>query len=61
MELDLGRKRHVNLGAGKLFERTTVIDSIVAEIKAKIVSGELRDGDTLPSQDEMARELGVSR
>ena len=61
LESDFGRKRRVSLGGGKLFERTTVIDSIVAEIRAKIVSGELRDGDTLPSQDEMARELGVSR
>ena len=54
-------RRKVDLTGGRLFERTTVIDSVVAEIRAKIASGELRDGDTLPSQDEMAQALGVSR
>lgn len=56
-----GRAQGVTLSAGKLFERTTVIDSIVAEIKGKILSGELQDGDMLASQDELARALGVSR
>jgi len=45
----------------RLFERTTVIDSIVTEIKGKILSGELKDGDMLASQDELARSMGVSR
>lgn len=45
----------------KVISRVSVIDSIVAEIKDKIVSGELRDGDVLASQDDMARSLGVSR
>ena len=54
-------RRRVTLGGGRLFERTSVIDGIVAEIRAKIVAGELKDGDALPSQDEMARALGVSR
>lgn len=44
-----------------LFERTTVIDSIVADIKNKIIAGELKDGDLLASQDELARGFGVSR
>lgn len=56
-----GRRREVRLGGERLFERTTVIDGIVAEIRAQIAAGELKDGDTLPSQDEMARALGVSR
>ena len=54
-------RRRVTLDGGRLFERTSVIDGIVAEIRAKIVAGELKDGDALPSQDEMARALGVSR
>ncbi|MHB1414015.1 MAG: FadR/GntR family transcriptional regulator [Chloroflexota bacterium] len=58
---DPPKGRRVKLGSGRLFERISVIDGIVAEIQAKVVSGELRDGDTLPSQDEMARELAVSR
>ncbi len=55
------RGQPINLNGGRLFERTTVIDSIVAEIQGKILSGELKDGDTLASQDELARALGVSR
>ncbi len=55
------RNRPVPIRSRKLFERTTIIDSIVAEIKEKIISGELRDGDMLASQDELARSLGVSR
>src|SRR5450756_208894 len=48
-------------GRASAFERTSVIDSIVAELKTKIASGELKDGDMLTSQDELARSLGVSR
>ena len=55
------RRRKVNLGGRRLPQRPTIIDDIVAEMRAKIISGELKDGDTLPSQDEMARALGVSR
>lgn len=55
------RSQPFSLRSGRLFERTTVIDSVVAEIKAKIVSGELKNGDMLPSQDEFARALGISR
>lgn len=56
-----GKNQSFSLRSGRLFERTTVIDSIVAEIKNKIVAGELKDGDMLPSQDELARTLGISR
>lgn len=42
-------------------ERTSLIDSIVAEIKDKIISGELKEGDTLGSQDDLAKTMGVSR
>ncbi len=42
-------------------ERTSLIDSIVAEIKDKIISGELKQGDTLGSQDDLAKAMGVSR
>lgn len=42
-------------------ERISLIDSIVAEIKDKIISGELKDGDMFESQDSMAKAMGVSR
>jgi len=42
-------------------ERTTLIDSIVAEIQDKVISGELKEGEVLASQDELAKEMGVSR
>ena len=54
------------LGQGRkgkvcVLERMTLIDSIVAEIRDKIISGELKEGEMLASQDELAREMGVSR
>ena len=42
-------------------ERTTLIDSIVAEIRDKIISGELKEGEMLASQDELAKEMGVDK
>lgn len=42
-------------------ERTTLIDSIVAEIRDKVISGELKEGQMLASQDDLAKEMGVSR
>lgn len=47
--------------SGKVLERVSLIDCIVAEIKGKILSGALKEGDMLASQDELARSLGVSR
>lgn len=55
------REPAVARGRRRILERTTVIDSIVAEIMDKIISGELKDGDMLASQDELARSMGVSR
>ena len=42
-------------------ERKSLIDSIVEEIKDKVISGELKDGDMLTSQDVLAKSMGVSR
>ena len=42
-------------------KRMSLIDSIVEEIKDKILSGELKDGDMLESQDDMSKRMGVSR
>ncbi len=42
-------------------DRVSLIDQIVEEIKTKILNGELRDGDMLQSQDEMAKAMEVSR
>ena len=44
-----------------VWQRRTLIDSIVAEIQDKIVSEDLKEGQMLPSQDELAKEMGVSR
>lgn len=38
-----------------------IIDSIAAQITAKILSGELKAGDKLPAERELAEKLGVSR
>ncbi len=48
-------------GSHKILVRTSVIDSIVTDIKDKIISGELNDGDMLASQDDLAKAMGVSR
>jgi GntR family transcriptional repressor for pyruvate dehydrogenase complex len=42
-------------------KRVSLVDSIVEEIKNKIISGELKDGDMLASQDEMAKSMQISR
>lgn len=42
-------------------ERISLIDSIVKELTDKIISGELKDGDNLGSQDDLAKSMGVSR
>ena len=44
-----------------ILERTRLIDNIISEIKNKIIQGELKDGDMLASQDELAKTMGVSR
>ena len=44
-----------------LSRRVSLVDRIVEEITRLVISRELRDGDPLPSQDEMARQFGVSR
>lgn len=42
-------------------QRISLIDSIVKDIKDKIISGELKDGDMIGSQDDLAKTMGVSR
>lgn len=41
--------------------KTSLIDRIVDHFKSQIISGQLREGDLLPSQEELASSLGVSR
>ena len=36
-------------------------DSVIEEIKRKLTSGELKEGEKLPNQNELAARLGVSR
>lgn len=42
-------------------KKISLIDSIVEEIKNKIIRGELKDGDMLESQDELAKSMQISR
>lgn len=42
-------------------QRVSLIDRIVSEIKDKIIIGEFKEGDIFPSQDELAKSMGVSR
>ena len=44
-----------------MFGRKKLVDDIISEIKDKIIRGELKDGDMLASQDELAKTMGVSR
>jgi GntR family transcriptional repressor for pyruvate dehydrogenase complex len=39
----------------------SVTDDAIAKIKAMIISGELRPGDRLPKESDLARGLGLSR
>jgi GntR family transcriptional repressor for pyruvate dehydrogenase complex len=41
--------------------KTTLADAVIEEMKRMIESGELKEGDKLPNQPELAARLGVSR
>jgi GntR family transcriptional repressor for pyruvate dehydrogenase complex len=41
--------------------RTKITDSILKEIRRRIATGEIREGDKLPNQNDLAAQLGVSR
>lgn len=45
----------------KPFKQIRLTDQIVAHIRAHIASTDLKPGDRLPSESELARELGVGR
>jgi GntR family transcriptional repressor for pyruvate dehydrogenase complex len=42
-------------------EKRKLSDSVIEEIKRMMESGELKEGDKLPNQNEFAAQLGVSR
>jgi GntR family transcriptional regulator, transcriptional repressor for pyruvate dehydrogenase complex len=42
-------------------KRQKLADSVIEEIKRMINSGELKEGDKLPNQNDFAAQLGVSR
>lgn len=42
------------------FAKTKIADRIVEDIKNRILNGELKEGDKLPNQNVLAKELGVS-
>lgn len=44
-----------------MLKQLSLIDQIVAEIEEKIRAGQFKSGDMLPSQDELAKTMGVSR
>jgi DNA-binding FadR family transcriptional regulator len=39
----------------------SIADMIASELRNRILRGELRDGDTLPKQEELLEEFGVSK
>jgi GntR family transcriptional regulator, transcriptional repressor for pyruvate dehydrogenase complex len=42
-------------------QKTNLSDHVVEEIKGRLMRGELKEGDRLPSHDLLSKELGVSR
>lgn len=48
-------------GRFRFLDRKTLIDSIVIDLRDKVISGEFKEGQRLASQDDLAREMGVSR
>lgn len=44
-----------------MIERKKLSDSVIDEIKRMIETGELKEGDKLPTQNEFAAQLGISR
>jgi len=44
-----------------IFERSRLIPKIVETFQDKIIQGELKEGERLPSQDKLAEIMGVSR
>ncbi|AMC99422.1 MULTISPECIES: FadR/GntR family transcriptional regulator [Halomonas] len=42
-------------------EKKSLSDDVVAKIKSMIVSGELKEGDRIPSERELCEQFGVSR
>ena len=42
-------------------QKSSTTEKIIAEILAKVNSGELRPGDKLPTEREMVRMFGVGR
>ena len=52
----MGKTPHVSRTA-----QPRVADLVAAELRRRIIAGELPDGSTLPKQDELIHEFGVSR
>lgn len=44
-----------------IFQRTKLIHNIVEGFKDQIIQGKLKEGEKLPSQDKMAKTMGISR
>ena len=45
----------------KVITSSTVVNSVVAKLRATLASGEWRSGEMLPGQRELAEKLGISR
>ncbi len=48
-------------GAGGRYRAPHVADLVVAELRRRILDGELKDGDELPRQEDLLLEFGVSK
>lgn len=45
----------------KQMERSSTVDSVINQIKNHLVTGKIKPGDKLPSENELCQSLGVSR
>jgi len=59
--LEDGPFEHVRDMETRSVKRTSAADEIFHILHQQILSGELNKGDRLPSQDKLAKQLGVSR
>lgn len=60
-EVEAALGQPLTVGKWPPAKRQSLVDGIVAEIAERIASGELKDGDVLPCQRDLARILGVSK
>lgn len=58
MSADIGS---VRVGGRQRFSQPSIAEMVAEELRERIISGVLREGDLLPPQEELVREFQVSR